>query len=171
MYQRVLHYPWSIRISSLTDMFFSFAIAVTYLISLLGLCWIPNFISQKFLPAQLFPPAEIRAWVEINLVRIGCSFARFSWLSVTSLRSFRRESYSLVFGGALPSNGPFKLWPSSSTNGIFLSVCLFVCLSVAPFWLCSHHRVIMKFSGVITNDQSKVHAKGPGQGHRGHKPT
>ena len=32
-----------------------------------------------------------------------------------------------------------------------------------PCWLCSHHRIIMKFSGVITNDQSKVHAKGQGQ--------
>ena len=33
-------------------------------------------------------------------------------------------------------------------------------LSVTPFWLCSHHRIIMKFSGVITNDKSDVHAKG-----------
>ena len=41
-----------------------------------------------------------------------------------------------------------------------LSVCLSVCLSVTPFWLCSHHRIIMKFSGVITNDKSDVHAKG-----------
>ena len=49
-------------------------------------------------------------------------------------------------------------------NGIFCpSVCLSVCLSVTPFWLCSHHRIIMKFSGVITNDQSDVHAKGQGQ--------
>ena len=53
-------------------------------------------------------------------------------------------------------------------NGIFrLSVCLSVrlsvCLSVTPFWLCSHHRIIMKFSGVITNDKSDVHAKGQGQ--------
>ena len=49
----------------------------------------------------------------------------------------------------------------------FLSVCLSVCLSVrlsvTPFWLCSHHRIIMKFSGVITNDKSDVHAKGQGQ--------
>ena len=29
--------------------------------------------------------------------------------------------------------------------------------------LCSHYRIIMKFSGVITNDQGKVHAKGQGQ--------
>ena len=30
---------------------------------------------------------------------------------------------------------------------------------VTPFWLCSHHRIIMKFS----NDKSDVHAKGQGQ--------
>ena len=49
----------------------------------------------------------------------------------------------------------------------FPSVCPSVCpsvrLSVTPFWLCSHHRIIMKFSGVITNDQRKVHANGQGQ--------
>ena len=47
---------------------------------------------------------------------------------------------------------------------VCLSVCpsvrISVCPSVTPFWLCSHHRIIMKFSGVITNDQSKDHAKG-----------
>ena len=36
-------------------------------------------------------------------------------------------------------------------------------LSVTPFWLCSHHRIIMKFSGVIITDQGNVHAKGQGQ--------
>ena len=39
----------------------------------------------------------------------------------------------------------------------------FVRLTVTPFWLCFHHRIIMKFSGVITNDRRKVHAKGQGQ--------
>ena len=43
------------------------------------------------------------------------------------------------------------------------SVCLSVPLSVTPFWLCSHHHIIMKFSGAITNDHSKVHANGQGQ--------
>ena len=43
------------------------------------------------------------------------------------------------------------------------SVCPSVCLSVTPFWLCSHHRIITKFSGVITTDQGNVHAKGQGQ--------
>ena len=32
-----------------------------------------------------------------------------------------------------------------------------------PCLLCYHHRITMKFSGVITNDQSKLHAKGQGQ--------
>ena len=42
------------------------------------------------------------------------------------------------------------------------SVCLSVCPSVTPFWLRSHHRIIMKFSGIITSDRSDVHAKGQG---------
>ena len=46
---------------------------------------------------------------------------------------------------------------------VCLSVCLSVCPSVTPFSPCSHHRSIMKFSGVITNDKSDVHAKGQGQ--------
>ena len=43
------------------------------------------------------------------------------------------------------------------------SVCPSVRLSVTPFWLCSHHCIIMKFSGVITSDKSDVHAKGQSQ--------
>ena len=35
--------------------------------------------------------------------------------------------------------------------------------SVTPFSLCSHHRIIMKFSEVVTNDKCDVHAKGQGQ--------
>ena len=44
-----------------------------------------------------------------------------------------------------------------------LSVSPSVCPSVTPFSPCSHHRIIMKFSGVNTNDKSDVHAKGQGQ--------
>ena len=36
-------------------------------------------------------------------------------------------------------------------------------LSVTPFSPCSHHRIIMKFSGIITMVKSDVHAKGQGQ--------
>ena len=35
--------------------------------------------------------------------------------------------------------------------------------SVTHFSLFSHHHIIMTFSGVITNDESEVHAKGQGQ--------
>ena len=49
------------------------------------------------------------------------------------------------------------------TGSVRPSVCLSVCPSVTPFVPCSHHRIIMKFSGVITNDKSDVHAKGQGQ--------
>ena len=52
------------------------------------------------------------------------------------------------------------LWMVQSVR---LSVRLSVRPSVTPFWLCSHHRIIMKFSGVITSDKSDVHAKGQGQ--------
>ena len=54
----------------------------------------------------------------------------------------------------------FYLRPSSLINGVFHPS---VCLSGTPFWLCSHHRIIMKFSGVITSDRSDVHVKGQGQ--------
>ena len=56
------------------------------------------------------------------------------------------------------------LWMVQSAR---LSVCLFACpsvrLSVTPFSLYSYNRIITKFSGVITNDRSDVHAKGKGQ--------
>ena len=49
-----------------------------------------------------------------------------------------------------------------TVQSVCLSVCLCVCL-LTPFSLCSHHRIIMKFSGVITIDKNDVHAKGQGQ--------
>ena len=49
----------------------------------------------------------------------------------------------------------------------FLTICPSarpsVCPSDSPLWLCPLHRIIMKFSGVITNDQSEVHAKDESQ--------
>ena len=58
---------------------------------------------------------------------------------------------------------PFLAATKQLYKWYFPSVCPSVRLSVTPFWLCSHHRIIMKSSGVITNDQRKVHAKGQGQ--------
>ena len=57
-----------------------------------------------------------------------------------------------------PMHGGFLLL--AATKQLYEWYFLSVCPSVTPFWLCSHHRIIMKFSGVITTDQGKVHAKG-----------
>ena len=51
----------------------------------------------------------------------------------------------------------------AATKQLYEWYFLSVCPSVTPFWLCSHHRIIMKFSGIITKGQGKVH--------RGHDPT
>ena len=51
----------------------------------------------------------------------------------------------------------------AATKQLYEWYFLSVCPSVTPFWLCSHHRIIMKFSGVITKDQGKVHVKGQDQ--------
>ena len=62
----------------------------------------------------------------------------------------------------------YSLWPTEHVTGsvppsAHLSVCPSVRRSATPFWLCSHHRIIMKFSEVITDDRSDAHAKGQGQ--------
>ena len=53
-------------------------------------------------------------------------------------------------------------WFSPSVRpSVCLSVRPSVRLSVTPFWLCSHHPIIMKF---ITSDKCDVYTKGQGQG-------
>ena len=77
------------------------------------------------------------------------------WNDAYSLMLLRRGA--LLF---LAATKQLYEWFSPSVR---LSVCPSVRLSVTPFWLCSHHPIIMKFSGVITSDKSDVHAKGQGQ--------
>ena len=77
-------------------------------------------------------------------------------LSVTNLKSISIFAGCIEYLSFLAATKQLYEW-------YFLSVCLSVRLSVTPFWLCSHHRILMKFSGVITTDQSNVHAKGQGQ--------
>ena len=83
-------------------------------------------------------------------------------LTHSNLNEFQwssHENINLIF-----SCDQAALWMVQSVRpSVRLSVCLSVRLSVTPFWLCSHHRIIMKFSGVITSDKSDVHAKGQGQ--------
>ena len=61
----------------------------------------------------------------------------------------------------------WKICFSSATKQLYawfgLSVFPSVCLSVTPISLRSHHRIIIKFSGVITIDRSDVHVMGQSQ--------
>ena len=97
-----------------------------------------------------------------KLVQLVCKFMHF-FIILWSKSHWPEQNYlcldTIVFScdqAALQM--VFSVCPS-----VRPSVCLSVCLSVTPFWPCSHHRIIMKFSGVITNDKSDVHAKGQGQ--------
>ena len=78
------------------------------------------------------------------------------WFSVTSLSKWPPG----VHIGFLAATKQLYKWYFPSVR---LSVCPSVRLSVTPFSPCSHHRIIMKFSGVITMVKSDVHAKGQGQ--------
>ena len=77
------------------------------------------------------------------------------------LHKIRHLSHFYIF---LAATKQLYEWFSPSVRpSVCPSVRLSVCPSVTPFWLGSYQRIIMKFSGVITNDKSDVHAKGQGQ--------
>ena len=59
---------------------------------------------------------------------------------------------------SLPVQTCIMLWVCS-----YWEMSVSVCLSVTPFSLCSFHRIIMKFSEVITIGRSDVHEKGQSQ--------
>ena len=84
-----------------------------------------------------------------------------SWVTLSLFECFIMQLYGF---------GCVYVWIFSCDQAalqMVFSVCLSVrpsvCLSVTPFSPCSHHRIIMKFSGVITMVKSDVHAKGQGQ--------
>ena len=105
---------------------------------------------------------------------MGCKLQTYIYLSKFSdIQMFPVQSDTGNFDGfakILPvvnSRRPFLAATKQLYKWYFPSVRPSVCPSVrpsvTPFWLCSHHRIIMKFSGVITSDRSDVHAKGQGQ--------
>ena len=80
------------------------------------------------------------------------------------VRNFQRYLWNYEMHYHVFSCDQAALWMVQSVRpSVRPSVRLSVRPSVTPFWLCSHHRIIMKFSGVITSDKSDVHAKGQGQ--------
>ena len=107
-------------------------------------------------PFWLFPSSDLheifRSYYQtVTPVRIHIWW----WNDAYSLMLLRRGA--LLFLAA--AKQLYKWFSPSVCPSVYPSVCL----SVTPFWLCFHHRIIMKFSGVITNDQGKTHAKGQGQ--------
>ena len=114
----------------------------------------------------------------VSTVHVGglhCS----SWCFIILLSGVRpptytalmTQSYIYFFKGfpafwVILNHFLFQLWSSSSNE--WFSPSIFS--SVTAFLLCSHHHIIMKFSGVITIDRSGVmqKVKVKGQGHRGH---
>ena len=76
-----------------------------------------------------------------TLVQVPLTTIGHSWLNINEIFSCDQAAIWLV-------------------QSVCLSVCPSVRPSVTPFSPCSHHRIIMKFSGVITDDKCDVHAKG-----------
>ena len=129
-----------------------------------NVCYFMNFI---YWHCHLYLTAVMTSFYISIFVLWWCYFLDFIkyiniWLGLFSLNVL---DFSCVW---IFSCDQAALWMVFSVRlSVCPSVCpsvrLSVCPSVTPFWLCSHHRIIMKFSGVITLDQGKVHAKGQGQ--------
>ena len=114
----------------------------------------------KFLTKSFF----FRFFLKVYLNKVGLpeqGILIFTWIpeNIASVLDL------LLFGQIYLQTSSYRFLAATKQlyKWYFPSVRPSVRLSVTPFWLCSHHRIIMKFSGVITNDQSKVHAKGQGQ--------
>ena len=108
-----------------------------------------------------------KIYCNVDLVEVGMeNWGNVSEIvkSATKVTTLYNKKYILVFKFIYAT---FLAATKQLYKWYFPSVCpsvrLYVRLSVTPFWLCSHHRIIMKFSGVITNDEHKVHAKVQGQ--------
>ena len=107
--------------------------------------------------------------IERDMNRYDAGFSIWPWTSPMTLTSdFQGQVLKWLYLRKMLSDWhettgikiDTMLGPLFSCDQVALQMVFSVCPSVTPFWLCSHHRIIMKFSGVITNDQSKVHAKG-----------
>ena len=97
-----------------------------------------------------------------NARRFSCLDGLFYTPQNMQVRGFNSQGAScLSFLAA--TKQLYKWYFPSVCLSVRPSVRLSVRPSVTPFWLCSHHPIIMKFSGVITSDRSDVHAKGQGQ--------
>ena len=127
-------------------------------------CCFPRW-SVKFLGHTALKIVEF----DLNLAFPDCNSSLISQMAMkccTKLETVK-ERCPIVFQGH-PSN--FKV-TRDKTSLILKQIGRFWTIgrsqlsnpSDLPCWLCYHYRIIMKFLGVITKDQGKVHAKGQGQ--------
>ena len=109
--------------------------------------------------------SHVRLWRIVG-DRTGCERPMEIQPGVGTMEQSSSKSwiYFITFIGLINKGIVLFGYDQATMNGsVRLSICPSVHLSVTPFWLCSHHCIIMKFSVVITNDRGDVHAKVQGQ--------
>ena len=136
----------------------AFPALLAFLMSVYTACVVTR--PKKKAPMMRYPTAMA--------IRVTYFFLESSYFTKPCFSTWRRhrpEKKNIVIkcSTLMISHHHFLAATKQLYEWYFLSVCLSVCLSVTPFWLCSHHCIIMKLSGVITKDQGNVHAKGQGQ--------
>ena len=122
-------------------------------------------IAYFFGPPQLMPDHQRCAywWTEcppmcwVLFRRLYLSVGLSNLIVYWNFPSGQRMDYDPLSHEFLPIS--FH-WGSCAL--LLLYMCIFSC-DQAPFPLCSHYRIITKFSGVITIGRRDVHAKGQGQ--------
>ena len=143
-------------------------VAVTCLFGSVVICCIPvnhdDVIKWKHIP-RLWPFVWGIRWIprtDSGDAKLYCFLlsapeqtfkqSRRRWFETSSRPLWRHCNDSLLF---LAATKQLYEWFSPSVRPPRPSV--------THFSLCSHHRIIMKFSGLITSDRSDVHAKDQGQ--------
>ena len=105
-------------------------------------------------------------------VHVGLSWTKIERQILITLY---RWNHFVKFSYPFKSKQHPTIWFLAATKQLYDLFCPSVrpsvCPSVTSFSPCSHHRIIMKFSGVITMVRSDVHAKGQGQRSRSQRST
>ena len=127
--------------------------------------WQTNSINKTSINERLDSWAS-RLWratgIELVFKSLDCFTVRpiFSTRPMTRIKSFSFFFFAGGGGRAVLSSNAFTIWcciPISRPPWVIRRFKRHSCS------LCSCHRIIMKFSGVITINKSDVHAKGQGQ--------
>ena len=123
-----------------------------------------NLIQQKWNEYTLYRKGSVITRNHIHIfhmfISTGILYSKKFDLSVIHSRLNMKLSKEL---GESKYCGIFLAATKQLCCSVRPSVRLSVCPPFTSFSLCSHHSIIMKFSGGIANDRGEVHAKGQGQ--------